>query len=248
MKCLSKVFKSLIIMIFITLTGCSNKNNYNFPILMYHSISDEIIGTSESNNLNVADFEQQMKYIHDNNIKTIFLDELDNYKESNEEIVVLTFDDGFKNFYTTVYPIIKKYNIKVNLFMITDYTAERYINYLSETQLIELDSSGLVRIGSHTKTHPRLAKMQYSDAYAELKESKEYLEGILNKPVTTLSYPYGNYDSKIIEAASKSGYEYAVLVSGGMENMSYNKLKLKRINVPRGIKLEEYISYIENAN
>jgi len=92
------------------------------PVLMYHSI---VNGKGNSNCLPIETFEEQMKYLKDNGYHTISLTDLYKYFMRAEPIpeksVVLTFDDGYENNYSIMFPIIKKYKFKATIFVITSH-------------------------------------------------------------------------------------------------------------------------------
>ena len=71
-----------------------------------------------------------------------------------EKPVALTFDDCFVYFYNNAFPLLKKYNQKATIFVITDYINGE--NYLTEEQIKEMADSGLVKVESHSKTHQYL--------------------------------------------------------------------------------------------
>jgi len=67
------------------------------------------------------------------------------------------------------------------------------------------------QVGSHTKTHVRLATLSNkTEALVdELKGSKDEIEKRLGRPCTSIAYPYGkpgDYDSLTLEQARSVGY------------------------------------------
>jgi peptidoglycan/xylan/chitin deacetylase (PgdA/CDA1 family) len=65
----------------------------------------------------------------------------------------------------------------------------------------------LVRIGSHTVSHPHLSSLRVAELHTELALSKQVLENITGGPVTTMSFPYGSYDTRVLAAARAAGYQ-----------------------------------------
>jgi len=65
--------------------------------------------------------------------------------------------------------------------------------YLTEAQVKEMATSGLVEIGSHTFNHPDLRRLNVKDAIFEIQDSRAVLQRLSGQPVLTFAYPYGDY-------------------------------------------------------
>ena len=210
------------------------------PILMYHGISDTPYGNS-SLFVNVNDFENQMKYLYDNGYTTLFLSQV-GLAKNYEKPIIITFDDGYIDNYTKAYPIMKKYNIKSNIFVITRWLDG--ITYMTPDMVKELSNSGLIEIGSHTMHHVYLGAQSYETQEEELRESKKDLEELLGKEIITIAYPFGSANNNTFTIASKY-YKYAVTTNSGYNYgnvLSY--LALKRYKIPRGMTLESFKSIV----
>lgn len=212
------------------------------PVLMYHGVSDETWGIANLF-MKVKDFEEQLKYIHDN-YESIFVEEID--RVGSKKVVVLTFDDGYVDFYTNVFPLLKKYNMKANLYVIDN--ADGGV-YLSKSQIKEIADSNLVSIGSHTETHVNLANLDSVQLEYELKESKNNIEKLIGKEVKTICYPLGAYNDKVLEAASKY-YDYGLIIENGVQKMydDYNKLAIRRFRVYRNTGFSSFKNMVDQAN
>jgi len=214
------------------------------PVIMYHGVSDTTWGL-EGLFMKVNDFENQMKYLRDNGYETIFIEDIEK-DYTGKKVVALTFDDGYIDFYTNVLPIIKKYNIKTNLYIITSTTNNG--KYVNEEQIKELSNSGLVSIGSHTVSHNPLANLSAEQIETELKDSKNYLENLLGKEIKTISYPTGSYNSTVLSTAEKY-YKYGITTIKGTQNMSnFSKYKIIRRAMYRGSGIGTFKSIVGSAN
>lgn len=206
------------------------------PILCYHGVLDNPWGIS-SLFVRVNEFETQMKYLSENGYTPLFASEISAAK-NYEKPVIITFDDGYLDVYTNAFPILKKYNMKANVYMIS-----AWINgdvYMSTDMTKEMSASSLIEIGSHTVDHKSLAYLTNEQIEQELKQSKEDLENMLNTKIKVLAYPKGSYDIRVINSAKKY-YDYALSTNNGMENPEYlNKYTLNRIYVYRGTNLTEF--------
>ena len=165
---------------------------------------------------------------------------------TGKKVVALTFDDGYVDFYTNVLPIIKKYNIKTNLYIITSTTING--KYVNEEQIKELSNSGLVSIGSHTVSHNPLASLKAEQIETELKDSKEYLENLLGKEIKTISYPTGSYNSSVLNTAQEY-YKYGITTIEGTQNMNnFSKYKIIRRAMYRSSGMGTFKSIVGSAN
>ena len=138
------------------------------------------------------EFKKQMQYLHDEGYHTITMDELYDYMTKGTELpdkpVLITFDDGYIDNYKYAFPILKEYNMKATLFMITSAFGEsRFVNV---EQLKEMQANG-IDIQSHTVNHKDLRNMSLDQARDELISSKAVLEDRMKHPVRYIAYPGG---------------------------------------------------------
>lgn len=181
------------------------------PVLMYHSFNPN----DEANSLYVLPsvFQKQMKFLARHNYNVVAPDKVIAYMKKEEKMpsktVAITADDGFHNFYKYAYPVLKQYNLKATIFVVTDKIGRP--GRLGWKELREMSDSGLITIGSHTKTHSWLPAVSVDEKwlYNEIVLSKSVLENGLGKKVDYLCYPNGGFNDAIKEAAAQAGYKGA---------------------------------------
>ncbi|MEI6498920.1 MAG: polysaccharide deacetylase family protein [bacterium] len=186
-----------------------DKNSFQFPILLYHYIRDYNDANDQLGvNLSVSPtvFGQQLDQIVKKGYQTITFNDILN-NSTTPKPIMLTFDDGYEDFYTNAFPELKKRNMKAVIYVITNPPS--YGNYLTKAQIKEISDYG-IEIGSHTLTHPNLSTVSEAKAQNEISESKIYLENIIHKPIISFCYPSGKYNSQTINLVSKSNYIFAV--------------------------------------
>ena len=134
--------------------------------------------------------------------------------------ILITFDDGFDNFYTQALPVLEECNFKVALFPVAGYLGKIStwdvlppFQHLSSKKLLAISDLGH-EIGSHTMTHADCTFLNKKDLFAELRDSKKLLEDIIARPVTALSFPFGSWNRRIWEAALEAGYSQAAIYRG----------------------------------
>lgn len=215
------------------------------PILTYHYIANNPNPKdTQRNALSVSPdkFDSQLDYLSKNGYTPITLDTL--YGVFNKHVtapaksVVLTFDDGYIDFYTTVYPILRKYNFHAVVFIPTALMGGGY--YMNWDQIKEIQSSGLVTFESHSITHPNLASLNDKELQRQLIESKKTLEAQTGYPVNFIAYPFGTSNSSVQSAVQRAGYV------GGLGTW-YGRAWGASMNIPR-IKVSGYWSLKEFAS
>ena len=140
---------------------------------------------------------------------------------------MLTFDDGYADFYYDAFPLLKKYQVKATVYIITDYIG--WEGFLNKQQIQELLDSGLVEIGSHTLDHYNLKYVASSEAKRQIVESKQYLEETFNTPIETFAYPFGGFNDDVVQITKEASYSAAVSVIPGMTQSPDNLFYLSRI-------------------
>lgn len=204
---------------------------------MYHCIHDVPYTDITSLFVRPSEFESHCQVIQEMGLTTLFADE---FGPRNDKAVILTFDDGYEDNYTYMFPIIKKYNIKVTIFMIA-YKIDQP-NYLKTEQIQEMVASGLVQFGSHTYDHPMLATLSNLDIYYQLIEAKAILKEVTGQSINALAYPSGSYNSSVTWITSQ--YHSFAYTTKDDEYTNQSYVTLPRYGVPRGMSKESFRNHL----
>ncbi len=217
------------------------------PILMYHSISDNLFGMSHPyfhiNTLPEV-FSQQMRWLRNAGYRSIDLKQACMGLEAGADLsktIVITFDDGYRDFYTDALPILKQCGFTATLFLATDriHDAPARIegaDYLTWSDVRELHAEGM-RFGSHTVSHPDLRSLGPEQIEYELGHSKEVLEEQLGVSIDAFSYPFGfpeedkNFTRFLEDVLSNLGFDYGVSTILGRASRRSNRFFLPRLPV-----------------
>jgi len=150
--------------------------------------------------------------------------------------VLLTFDDGYDDFFEFAWPILRKYRFSATVFVvagrigqISDWSDERAA-LLSSHRIQELSANG-IEIGSHTHTHPSLLTIDSERIVQECAESRLTLEKLLGQPIKSLAYPYGGVDEATAHLAGACGYEFAFAVGHRLSTFTDRLLMLPRLEI-----------------
>jgi len=138
----------------------------------------------------------------------------------NAKIVCIFFDDAYKNQYEVALPILLEYDYKATFGVITDHVGKGrdLMEYMGTSELEELARHGM-DIASHTRTHAELTVLSDEELREEIFESKKDLEN-MGFEVSTLVYPYYEWNENIVEYAIAANYTCAR--SGWTADIVYN--------------------------
>lgn len=219
----------------------------NIPIFMYHWIKDDTGDYPYPENMvKIDELKKQMEYLKENNYDVIFTSEI-NKVQHYKKPVVLTFDDGWQDVYNIAFPYAKELNMKINMYVITDFVGTP--GYCTLEQLKEMKESGLVEIDSHTLSHPYLAQLSEEQVKKELEESKAYLKENLGIESLVICYPSGSQNT-MVQNVAKENYKYGLLMDGGVFNYNSdnsNLYAIERIYARRSMSLDTFINYCLNS-
>jgi peptidoglycan/xylan/chitin deacetylase (PgdA/CDA1 family) len=212
---------------------------------MYHEIyspedRDRLRGlTNPDYNTEVNVFRKQMAYLVAKKIKTLTIDELflKGSFDQGEEIICLTFDDGWRGNYLHAYPILQEYGLKATFFIATDLVGKPF--YMTWEDIKEMASSDM-SIQSHTVTHQPLAHMGVERVLFELSESKRVIEERLEQEVKHLSLPHGSKNGRTWPIAKEIGYQSICTSDIGFQTLENSGHWLKRINIGDKISLDQF--------
>ncbi|HXN86009.1 MAG TPA: polysaccharide deacetylase family protein [Candidatus Binataceae bacterium] len=123
---------------------------------------------------------------------------------------VVTADDGWKSFAENAVPELVKRKIPATIFVISDRLGQTVDDIatdriVSETELREI--ARVIRIGSHTATHPRMTELSEADARRELSESRTRLAAYSGGLISAFCFPYGAHNQELTLLARECGYQ-----------------------------------------
>ncbi len=218
--------------------------NVKVPILTYHYIANNPnLKDKARDALSVSPdkFESQMDYLAKNGYTPISLDTLQglfNKQGTITKPIVLTFDDGYIDFYTNAFPILRRFNFHAVEFIPTGLIGGSY--YMNWNQIKEIQASGLVTFEAHTVNHVNLTSLSYNNALKQMLDSKNVLASQTGYPVNFIAYPYGVSNDSVRAAAKKAGF------SGGLGTWigkaTGPSMNMPRIKVSGAWSLKEFAS------
>ena len=152
-------------------------------------------------------------------------------------VAAITFDDGYDDLHRHALPVLARHHLTATVFLVAatlsdgmevdwvDDPPPHPLRTLTVEQVLEMQDAG-VTFGSHSRAHLDLTRLSYEGCVADLRSSRETLEGVLGRPVTLLAYPRGRHSPDVRRAAAAAGYELAFSLPERTEEVS-------RLSVPR---------------
>ena len=201
-------------------------------ILEYHHVSDDVGEDGWAYTVPPADFAQQLDYLQAEGYTTITMQDFMRARKGKQELpekpVILTFDDGYEDNYTTLLPMLEERHMTAVVYMVTNSIGRK--GYLSWNQLRDMQKRG-IEIGSHTANHQPLTRLDREKQAEEMKLSKLLMEWNGLKTIYSFSYPNGAYDEGMPELLQENEYLNAVTGDGGINTFKTNPYLLQRTNI-----------------
>jgi len=159
---------------------------------------------------------------------------------AGENTLAITFDDGYLSIYESACPMLKDRGMTAAIYVVVDSlgginewdrrAGDQEEKMMSAAQARELAENGF-EIGSHTLTHPHLTSLTDEHLSQEIVDSKHKLEDAIGREVTSFSYPYGDYDCRVLNAAVAAGYKKALSTKLGAIVPGTSLFEIPRVNV-----------------
>jgi peptidoglycan/xylan/chitin deacetylase (PgdA/CDA1 family) len=222
-------------------------NRKRVIILCYHGVTERANRHPEDRyglHIRSGRFEAQLDYLR-RHYRVISLAEFIEARKRNaslpERSVVLTFDDGYRNFLTSALPRLIARDMRVSVFLITDRIAPESQSrtgewresddetFLSWQEIKELQKHG-VEFGSHTCSHRKLSEIEAAEAERELRASHETIAAQLSRTTMPLAFPYGSYSDSVVAMTRELPYTCALTTDAGT-NAPVTDLFLLRRNL-----------------
>jgi peptidoglycan/xylan/chitin deacetylase (PgdA/CDA1 family) len=218
------------------------------PILMYHSISHESENGIHPYYRTVTSpqrFRAQIEQLHASGYRTISpaeaLSAAENDNPCSQKIVAITFDDGYRDFYSNAFPVLAQYGFSATMYLPTAYVADDSASFkgkecLSWSEVRELQGHGM-DFGSHTVTHPQLHDLGPAQVEEEIVNSKKSIEEKTGCEVNSFAYPYAfpqadkDFKEHLRDTLAAAGYENGVCTALGRTSLESDRFFLERLPI-----------------
>lgn len=232
------------------------------PILMYHGISDETGDRHPyyETNTSPSRFAEQMRYLHEEGYRIVGLDTISDCMKAErpaERRVVITFDDGYRNFFSTALPILAAHGFSATVFVVSGYAQQASICdqsrvHMNWSEVREISRCGMA-VGSHTVSHCVLRDLAPGSLRYELNESKRVIESEVGGVIGGFAYPFAfpendtPFKDRARDVLQSCGYRQGVCTSIGRVWRGSDVFFLPRIPINTHDDLRLFKAKLEGA-
>ena len=229
------------------------------PILLYHSMSDDVAPKFKPWAVPPSQFAAHMAYLREHDYTPLSVGQFVQIISGNAAVlparsVVITFDDGLADFYAGAYPVLRELGFPATLYVVAGFVdgesrwlapdGEGNRAMMTWSQVAEICRGG-IECGAHSVHHPQLDIIPTNKARDEIFRSKDILEQHLGQAVTTFAYPHGHHSPKVRQLVIDAGYASACAVKDAMSTTDDDVFALSRIVVYPEIGVEQLGSLLK---
>ena len=224
------ILKIIFFIFFITSLHSTEIKN-SATVFMYHKFGVE---KYPSTSVTIAQLENHVnEFIKEKyNIKSLdfIVDTIINDGELPNNTIGISVDDADKSFFDVGWPLFKKNNIPVTLFVTTKTISKNNKNYLNWDQIRKLKQEGVV-IGAHSHTHAHMPDISINEVKNEIEISNKIFLKELGEIPTLFAFPYGETTTEIIELIKEYKFKVAFGQHSGIINETSNMYYLPRFSL-----------------
>jgi peptidoglycan/xylan/chitin deacetylase (PgdA/CDA1 family) len=225
----------------------------SLPILMYHSISTDGPAATARYRVRPDAFEAQLRYLRDAGFTTVALSQwfaaVRRRRPLPARPVVITFDDGYRDFEANAWPLLQRYGFGALVFLVADLIGDsarwdarfgKPLPLMGWDEIRRLASQG-VEFGAHSSSHRPLTGLTPTEIAREAVRSRVVIERGLGHGVETFAYPYGDTDPIVEHVVGASGFQLGLTCRPGPAEPRDSALALPRIEVSGDDDLASFI-------
>lgn len=210
-------------------------------VLCYHDIGDDPANQTQYY-MTPGQLRSQLRWAVEWGLRFVDLPELVEALvtgRSLDGLAAIAFDDGLVGVHRHAVPVLTELGLPATVFAVSDALgasppwwkgADRM---MTRAELLEVGQAGL-RIASHSRTHPRLPRLDTAALRREVAGSRTALEDLAGTPVDLLAYPFGDTDARVEELAAEVGYRAGFSFQNGRVTVGSAPYRLPRLNMWKG--------------
>lgn len=210
----------------------------NVPILMYHYIKplpppEDVEGTDLT--VTPETFASHLDWLAEHGYETINFADIVSGRTLPPKPVILTFDDGYEDAYTTVAPMLNTRGMTGVFYIVTSFIGKP--GYLDWDQLTAMHAGGM-ELGAHSLWHANLHKLESSLHEKQILPSIETLQNNFEINVDSFAYPFGKYKDQDVEILKFASVPFAVTTEHRIAEPTDDPLLLPRLRIKNRSRIE----------
>lgn len=222
------------------LGGKSTGYQVRVPILYYHQVAE---GIPLKQGVSPGVFQAQIDYLSRKKYRTIGFGDLADHFHNGHPLppraIIISFDDGYQNTFSRAYPILKQVGFMATTFVVSGFiggescwegTKEQVVPLMTRENILTMSADGF-QFGGHTRTHKKLTALSREEAGNEVALGKKDLEELLQKPVYSFAYPYGDFNDQVIDLVKNCGFKAARTVHTGNTHRENDLFRLTCVKI-----------------
>ena len=219
----------------------------HIPVLMYHKVPDEAFLTEHRVYVTKSNFRKHLEYFRKKGFTPMTFKEYGEFSAGTRDMgefparpIVLTFDDGYRDNFVNLLPMMKEFGFKGVIFLLGDASADynfwdadrgdHYDPLMSLEEKRVFVNAGW-EIGAHSMTHPDLTAMDFGQARWEIEESRRRLEADLGTKVVSFAYPGGNVNERVKRLVADAGFTFGISTDTGGLHIEEDRFQVFRVNM-----------------
>jgi peptidoglycan/xylan/chitin deacetylase (PgdA/CDA1 family) len=214
-----------------------NSATVKIPILLYHHLQTNLGKNSPASVIiTPSRFEDHLKALKQNGFNSIGFNQLYDFCTKNTPLpphpFLITFDDGYLSNYELAYPILKKYNMKAAIFVVTKWAdkSPKKFPHFTWKQADEMEKSGLIYIGNHTCSHADCRLLSTKQLSSEVSNAQKAIEKHLGKrEPKVFAYPAYSDTASSRQLLKSMGYQIQLTKLSGIVEKGSDLSNVKRI-------------------
>jgi peptidoglycan/xylan/chitin deacetylase (PgdA/CDA1 family) len=216
--------------------------------LVYHRFGDS---RYPSTNIGLAEFEEHLKYLKNNQFDVITLGEAVGRMLSSgsqeKPVAVITVDDGYRSFSAGAMPLLKKYGYRATLFVNTESVGGG--DYLGWEDLKNLLRDS-IEIGNHSHAHTQFLNISGAERLRRFRDDVQQAQDLFARHLgfrpDLFAYPYGEFVPEMRPVLMDMGFRAAAAQKSGVFASRRELYAIPRF--PMGGSFARMESYREKVN
>jgi peptidoglycan/xylan/chitin deacetylase (PgdA/CDA1 family) len=229
------------------------------PILIYHRVART--GSIAMSRYRVATemFEEQLCYLRNAGFYSVSLEDwraaMAAHRPLPGRAVLITFDDGYRDFLTCAWPLLKRYGFSATVFLVADEIGRsnnwdraygEEASLLGWNEIRQLQNEG-IEFGSHSASHRSLTSLSFTEVVREGARSRAILQRGLGVPIKAFAYPFGDEDRVVQHLIGACGYIFGLTCRPGLSGLWDPLLALPRIEITGSDSARDFVTKLNSG-